>query len=488
MPRTRLLPRTSGRQALGLVAICLAQFLALLDGLIVSVALPSMSADLGLTPAGAQWALNAYGIPFAGLLLLGGRLADALGRRRAFVAGQVLLIAGSLIGGAANSGALVYLARAVQAGGAALAMPAAVALLAATFPEESDRTKAFSLLVVGGGIGWVSAGLFGGISVQYLGWHSVFLITVPISVAAVALARVGLPADTPAQAGIRDGRVDWSGAVLVVGTLGTVVFTFGRVEQVGWLATATIVGLLAGLVLGVALVLRERRAPNPVLKLDLLRLHQVRGAALLGTLLPVGFVGSQFLGSLYLQDVLGYSAGRAGVAFVPLALMPLLVNPLVARLHPRFGPGPTIAAGFALTAAGLGLLATSGASTGYAAGVLPGFVLIGVGVTLVYVPLGVASVADVPEEDLGLASAAFSTSNQVGGALALAVLATVIAAAVGDSTLGAVDTPDQLTGLRAAFAVAAGLCALGAVLAVPLLHRLRPAAATSGATSTGGQS
>lgn len=480
MPRTRLLPRTTGRLRLGLVAICLAQFLALLDGLIVSVALPAMSADLGLTPAGAQWALNAYGIPFAGLLLLGGRLADVLGRRRAFAVGQVLLVAGSLIGGAASSGAVVYLARAVQATGAALALPSAVALLAAAFPDKTDRTKAFALLVVGGGIGWVSAGLLGGISVEYLGWRSVFLVTIPVSVVAIVLARLGLPPDAPLGAADRGSLADWPGALLVAGALGTVVFSFGRVEQVGWLAPATAVGLLAGLVLGIALILRERRVRDPVLKLDLLRLRQVRGSALLGLVLPVGFVGSQFLGSLYLQEVLGYGPGRAGIAFVPLALMPLLVNPLVARLHPVIGPGPTIAVGFALTAAGLALLALSGAGAGYLLEVLPGFVLIGIGVTLVYVPLGVASVDQVPESDLGLASAVFSTSNQVGGALALAVLASVIAAAIGSGALANAGTENQLAGLRVAFLISAGLCLLGAAAAAPLLRRPEPVPTSSG--------
>jgi EmrB/QacA subfamily drug resistance transporter len=475
----RIFPRVDGWLLLGLAAICLAQFLALLDGLIVSVALPAMSADLGLTPAAAQWALNAYAVPFAGLLLLGGRLGDALGRRRAFTVGQALLIIGSLVGGLAGAAAEVYLARLLQAGGAALAMPAAVAMLASTFPDESERARAFSLLTVGGGIGWVSAGLFGGLLTQYLGWHSVFLVTIPISALAIVLGRLGLP-DHPANEPNSPSvpavpGTDWPGAVLVVGALGTLVFTLSGVEQVGWWSVTTVVGIAAGLVLSVALVIREQRSANPVLRLSMLSRPMLRGSTLLGMVLPVGFVGSQFLGSLYLQDVLGYGAGRAGLAFVPLALMPLLVTPLVAQLQSRLQSGLTIAIGFALTAAGLGLLAASGADLGYPLGILPGFVLIGIGVTLVYVPLAVTSVADVPERDYGVASALFSTSNQIGGALALAVLTSVIAATVGDTTLGASSSGDQLTGLRAAFGTAAGLCLLGALAAGPLLHRRRSA-------------
>ena len=492
MRDTRVFPRTGRRLAFGLAAICLAQFLALLDGLIVSVALPPLSADLGLTPAGAQWVPNAYTVPFAGLLLLGGRAADALGRRRGFAVGQLLLIAGSLVGGIAGTSALVYLARVLQATGAALAMPAAVALLAGSFPDETERARAFSLLTVGGGVGWVSAGLFGGALAQYFGWHSVFLVTVPISVAALLLARVGLPADDAAPdrpewtdnagAAAGAGGVDWPGGVLVVAALGTLIFSLSGVEQVGWVSARTIGGLAAGLLLAAAVVLREQRAANPVLRLGLLRLRQVRGSALLGLLLPVGFVGSQFVGSLYLQDVLGYRTGRAGLAFVPLALMPLLVTPLVGRLHPRYGPGPTTAAGFALTAGGLTVLAVAGPGAGYAAGVLPGFVLIGVGVTLIYVPLAVTSVADVPERDYGVASAVFSTSNQVGGALALAVLATVLAATVGDGTLAAISGGAQLPGLRAAFGTAAALCLLGAAVATRLVHRPAPANVAQPAT------
>jgi MFS family permease len=452
-----------GRLRWGMLAILLAQFLALLDGLIVSVALPSIVRELAIDPVDAHWIVNAYTVAFAGLLVIGGRAADLLGRRRSFALGQLVLLGGSLLGGMVAEPAAVIAARVLQAIGAAVSSPAALGLLADAFRDEAERSRAFGRLTIGGGFGWISAALFGGVITEYFGWQGVFLLNVPLSAVAIALARLVLW-DSPRTA--RPGRLDWAGALLLVATLSLLVYTLSRVERVGLFSMPTLGGLAVAMVLAVAFLLNEQHVTDPILPLSLLTVRAVRGAGILGLVFPIGFVATQFLGTQYLQDVLGTSPAVAGYAFLPLAAVPLVVGPVVSRAYPRFGLVRSVAAGFAGVAAGLGLIALAGPAAGYLGGPLPGFFLVGIGLTMIYIPLGVASVADVPETQYGLASAVFATSNQMGGALALALLSAVstsVAASVGGPV-------GHSAGLRAGFAVGAVLCGIGAVAAAPLLR------------------
>ncbi|GAB3462343.1 MFS transporter [Actinophytocola sediminis] len=464
--------RSSTTLRLTVLTVLLAQFLGVLDGLIVSVALPSMSLELGIAPGDVHWVLNAYSVAFAGLLPLGGKAADILGRRRTFLVGQALLSLGSLLGALASNGVVVLVARVMQALGAAISTPAAISILADSFHDEKERARAFGLLPIGGGVGWVSAGLFGGLLTAFVGWRGVFLVNLPVSAAAIVLALFCFPRSGPRSAG---DRIDWSGAALLILALGCAVFTLGRVEQVGVASLDTLVGVVVAAVLGLLFVLRARRGANPFLRLELLRRGGVPGAAVLGLVLPVGFVATQFLGSIYLQNVLGLRADLAGYAFLPLAATPLLVTTAVGRFYPRFGVARSVSFGFLLAAVGMALAAVAPTQLGVG-WLLIGFGLIGIGLTIVYVPLAVASVSGIDSAEYGAASAIFSTANQVGGSMALAVLSTVALAASDTSAPG---TRYGANGLAAGLAAAAVLALFACVAAIPLLRRVDRLSQTS---------
>ncbi|MFI6024708.1 MFS transporter [Amycolatopsis magusensis] len=453
----------SGVSRLGLLSVLFAQFLGVLDGLIVSVAIPEMAASLDIDVGDAHWVLNAYSVAFAGLLPLGGKLADMFGRRRSFVAGQVLLSAGSLLGAFSPNLTVVLIARILQATGAAVSTPAGVSMLADSFRDERERSRAFGWLPIGGGVGWVSAALFGGVLTAAFGWQSVFLVNLPISLAAIAFARIGFRTTRPPSGG---ERISWRSSVLLVLALAVAVYALGGAEKNGLLSYLTIGGLLVAAALGGVFTRVALRDANPVLRLQLLRTGGVPGAALLGLALPVGFVATQFLGSIYLQDVAGLPPDLAGYVFLPLAATPLLVTTLVGKHYRRFGAGRSVAAGFGLAAAGLALTAVTPLVAELAL-MLLGFGLIGIGLTIVYVPLAVAAVSGTDDTDYGAASAIFATSNQVGGSLALAILSSSALAgtAAGEHRYTA-------AGLSTGLVVAAGMCLLAGLLAIPLLRRV----------------
>jgi MFS family permease len=448
----------AGQVRAGLAAVLLAQFIAVLDGLIVSVAIPDMTRELQISTTDAHWVLNAYAVALAGLLPLGGKIADTFGRRRIFLAGQAVLLAGSIAGALAPSETVVLVARVVQAAGAALSSPAGLSLLADTFRDERERSRVFGWLPIGGGIGWVSAALFGGLLTAAFGWQSVFLVNVPISLAAIVLARIGFEGRTA----VRGERIDWRSSVLLIGCLGVAVYTLGAVQVRGLFSLHTFTGLGIAALLGLAFARVALRSENPVLRLELLRRGGVPGAVLLGLALPVGFVATQFLGSNYLQANAGMPPDQAGYMFLPLTATPLLVAPLVGRYHPRIGTWKCVAAGYLLAAAGLAVTALAPAYD-LPWWLLVGFGLIGTGLTIVYVPLAVAAVTGIDDADYGAASALFSTSNQVGGSLALAVLSSVAAGSAHSFSNA---------GLAAGLAVAAVMTAVAGLLAFPLLKRI----------------
>ncbi|MGW0064174.1 MFS transporter [Streptosporangium sandarakinum] len=441
-------------------AVLAAQFLGLVDGLIVSIGVPAMSADGVLDADDAHWVLNAYSVAFAGLLPLGGKSADLWGRRRVFLTGQALLLAGSLLGALATTPAMLLGARVVQAVGAGISTPAGIAQLADSFPHSRERSRVFGLLTMGGGAGWVSAGLLGGLLVAYLGWPSVFWVNVPICLLAITLALLAFPRR---PAGTTSATMDWKGAVLLVAALALFVHTAGQVGRAGPLSLPTLAGATVAALLAVAFAVATRRAREPLLRLALLRRGGVPVAAVLGLALPVGFVSTQFLGSLYLQQVLDLSADHAGYVFLALASMPLLATPLASAKFQEFGFARSVGAGFALAAAGLGVIVAAVLAGPPLPLVIAGFVCVGVGVTMVYVPLTVASVAGIDEADNGSATSIFSTSHQIGGSIALAVLSSVALAAGG---------LHSARGLAAGFATAGGLLALAALGALLLLRRL----------------
>jgi EmrB/QacA subfamily drug resistance transporter len=458
--------RTVGQQRATLAAAMSTQFLSVLDGHIVSIALPSIAQDVGFSPTGLQWVLNAYMVPLAGVLLLGGRIADVFGRRPAFLGGLALLGTGSLLGGVATTPAMLLAGRVLQGLGAAVSIPAALALVVTTFPEGPQRTRALAKMFIGGGVAMVSAGLLGGTLTALAGWHWVLLINLPVAGLAAALGWAGMAGHHDERS---DVAFDVTGAAAGVGALTLLVLATVETRAAGWLTAPTVTAAGAALLLAVVFVVVELRHPAPLLRFGLLRSRPVAGANLLAIVFSSGFIAPLFLGTIYLQDVLGFDPLEAGLAFLPLSLVVVLSNPLLARLTARLGVAPVTAAGFVLV--GLAFAHLSAASGGsYALEVLPGFVLAGVGVTAAIIPMAVAAVTGVSDKESGMASGVFNASLQVGGAVMLALIAAVAAGAMTDTA-----SPEALAGgLQNGFRFAAVLNVVAAVAAVLFFRPTRP--------------
>ena len=466
--RAAVLPRV-------VVAVCLAQFLSVLDGFIVSVALPSMAAELTISEADMQWVPNAYGLLYAGPLLVSGRLADRFGRSRMFLTGLTVLIAGSVAAALAPNAALLFIGRGAQGLGTALCLPAGLGLLVAAYPEGPRRTRVLGLITLSGGIGMVSAGVLGGVLTGVFGWRSVFWFAVAPALLAIALmasgARRRVPDVTTGKAaGEPPAALNLTNAAVSVFGLALLVYAGSRVPVAGLAPQVWLTGLL-GLGLLAAFFVLERRSRTPLIDSGVARLPRVRGANLLALIFPVGFVAPQFLGTQVLQNVLGLDPVHTGFAYLPLAVVVLAVTPVAARLTDSLGPGPVTAAGFAALAIGLGYL-TFALTWSYWTGFLPATVLAGAGVTAVFVALAVAAVEGVPEGGTGLASGLFNTSQQVGGALVLALTASLAAGWSAHARAGDADPLSALAdGLRLGMAATTVLSVVGIAGAVLLLRK-----------------
>jgi EmrB/QacA subfamily drug resistance transporter len=455
-----------------LVLLCLAQFMVILDVSIVNVALPSIRDGLHFGTTGLQWVVNAYTITFGGFLLLGGRLADLLGRRRMFLLGTALFGLGSLLCALASSRGLLIGARGLQGVGGAVLSPASLAIITTSFAEGPQRNRALGVWGAIGGLGATSGALLGGLLTQGLGWPAIFLINVPIGAAVIVVGRRIIPESRREDI---HRHFDVAGALLV--TLGLIVAVYGivRSESLGWGAAGVLGPLaLAGVLLALFALVEGRFAPAPLLPLSVLRMPRLRAANIVIALLYSGVFSMWFFLTLYLQQVLGYSALRAGLAFMPMTLSVALAASLAPRLVARFGVRPVLAAGMLSSAAGLGLLTGIAPGDGYLT-VLPGGMLGAGGLGLALVPATIAAVQGISAEQSGLASGLLNTSRLVGGALGLAVLSTIADShsssqlAHGASGLGALTSGYQL-----ALGVGAMISLLGAFLTVVLL-RPRPA-------------
>lgn len=450
------------RPGLGLTLLCSAQFLLILDVAVVNVALPSVQDDLGLSGVALQSVVSAYTLAFGALLLLGGRAADRLGRRRVFVAGLTVFVVGSVLYGAAGSGSVLVAARAVQGVGAALVSPAALALLPALYPEPRARTRALgiwsALAAAGGAAGLVLGGLLTGA----VGWRAVFLVNVVGLVAVVAAPRV-LPEPTrPAG-----GPVDAAGGLLA--TLGSLALVVGVTEggRAGFGSPAA-VALLAGAALALlGLVVVEARARDPLVPAALLRSRPAVGADLTAFLVSPVVVGVNFFLTLHLQRVLGLSPWGTGLAFLPLTVISAATSLAAPAAVARWGARTVLTAAVLLLAAGTALLVPITPQSGYPAGVLPGLVLVALGLGPVFTVTAVVATAGVPDAQQGAAAGVLSTAQQLGGSLGLAVLA-VVATTSADRGPGG----DALTdGAGAAFAVMTGLGLVAAAVAATTAGR-----------------
>lgn len=412
----------TGRAALALITVC--QLVLVVDATIVNVALPSIRAGLGFSPAGLSWVVNAYTLAFGGLLLLGGRAGDVLGHRRVFVAGVCLFTVASLAGGLAMTPGWLLAARTGQGVGAALAGPGSLALVAVTFEEGPRRARALAVFSMASSAGMVVGLVLGGVLTTWGSWRWVLFVNVPVGVVVVALAPRFL-----AESERLPGRLDLAGAFTSTAGTSALVYGFIRAARHGWGEGVTVAAFGFAVVSLAAFVVVEARARQPVMPLRLFAGRDRRGAYGMRLLLTAAMSGMLFFLTLWVQDVLGYSALRTGLAFLPTTPALVVASRAVPWLLPRFGARPVMVAGSVLCVAGMVWLTGASAGSGYAAMVLGPVVLFGAGTGLVAVAATFVALSSVPGADSGAASGLLQGMQQVGGSLGVAVLVTVYASA-----------------------------------------------------------
>ena len=464
------------RRWLALYLLCLGELMIVLDTTIVNVALPSIRQDLGFSETSLAWVVNAYMITYGGLLLLGGKLGDLYGQRRMFLFGLVLFTAASLACGLSGSPGLLIAARLVQGMGGAVVSAVALALIMTLFTEEGDRAKAMGVYgfvcAAGGSIGVLTGGFLTGT----FDWHWTFLVNLPVGLAVFALSLWLLP---EAPGGAAGERLDIAGAVSV--TLATMLAVYAVVNgnEAGWGSVQTLGLLACAAVLFVAFIVIEGRLATPLMPLALFRLPSVAVSNAIGVLWAAGMFAWFFLSALYLQRVLDYTPMQVGLAFLPSnLLMAAFSLGLSAKIVMRFGLRVPIAVGMALSAVALALFAVAPVQGGFWLHVFPGMMLLGLGCGMALNPVLLAAMSEVQPHEAGLASGIVNTAFMLGGALGLAVLASLAAARSGFMLAGGAGEPAALLGgYHAAFWVAAGFAAVAAVL--PFLLPRAPASASA---------
>jgi EmrB/QacA subfamily drug resistance transporter len=458
---------------IALVVLCAGALMIILDMTIVNVALPSIQRDLHFTQSNLAWVVNAYLITFGGLLLLAGRLGDLVGRRRVFLIGLTVFVTASALCGAAHSQATLIVARSMQGLGGAMASAVILGMIVTMFPEPAGQARAIGIFSFVASAGASIGLLAGGVITQAVNWHWIFFVNLPIGLATALLAIRLVGRDV--GIGLRRGA-DVLGAALVTGSLMLGVYTIVETESYGWGSPRTLgLGALA-VALITAFLAWEARAENPLMRLRIFGSRNVSGANLVQMLFIAAMFGMFFLGSLYMQRVLGYSALQIGLAFLPVALLvgafSLGISP---RLNMRFGPRAVLVPGLGLGAAGLALFTQTPVHANYTADLLPSMVLVGVGAGLSFPALMTLAMSGAHPTDAGLASGLVNTTQQVGGALGLAVLATLASARTATLVRHGTPANSALTsGYHLAWAIGTGLliAAIAAALTV-----LRPASA-----------
>ena len=464
---------STDRRWLALIILNLGTLMIVLDATIVNVALPSIRDDLGFTGESLAWVVNAYLLTFGGFLLLGGRLGDLFGHRRLFLIGIVLFTLASLACGLATSQEFLIGARAVQGLGGAVVSAVALSLIMMLFTETGERAKAmgvYGFVASGGGTIGVLAG---GVLTDVLNWHWIFLVNIPIGVAVYALSMRLLPADN-VTAG--DRRVDIAGAVTVTGSLMLAVYAIVNGNEVGWGAGQTLGMLAASVVLLGAFLVIELRVSHPLMPLGLFKHRNISTANGVAVLLAGSMFAWFFLTALYLQLVLGYSPLKVGLAFLPSSLiMGAFSLGLSAKLVMRFGIKPPMVAGMLFMAAGLLLYARLPVDGSFVLDILPGSVLLGIGAGMGFNPLLLAAMGDVEPTEAGLASGVVNTAFMMGGALGLAVLASLSASRTNEFLASGDDRLTALTGgYHAAFLVGALFAIAGATIGGLLIRAEKP--------------
>jgi EmrB/QacA subfamily drug resistance transporter len=450
-----------------LAICCIAQFMVVLDVAIVNVALPQMRDSLGLSVAGQQWVVNAYTLTFAGFLMLGGRAADLFGRRRVFMIGLAVFTVCSLIGGLAQSGSWLIAARAAQGIGGAILAPATLSILVTTFTDPSERRRALGAWSATAASGAAVGVLAGGVLTSLLNWRWVLFVNVPIGIVLMVGAWMALPRHE--EVGPKRA-LDIFGAVTVTAGLAVLVYGIVSTDTHPWGSMQTIVTLAIGLVLLAMFFVNEARfARDPLIPLGIFRRRSLSVANGIAVTIGAGLFGTYFFLSLYLQDVNGYSALRAGLAFLPAGLCTLAGALIGTRLVQIMGARRQLVLGPTLAAGGLFWLSTIGAGAGYFSNVLGPLILIGLGIGMSFVPMTLSATTGVPPHEAGLASGLINTTRQVGGALGLAIMATVATSVATHHLVGSHNVDAALTsGYRAAFVIAGAGLLVGALLALAL--------------------
>src|SRR5919202_1800608 len=407
-----------------LALVCAAFFMTILDVSIVNVALPSIGDDLDFSRENLQWVVTAYAITFGGFLLLGGRAADYLGRRRVFSVGVALFTVASLVCGLAQSELMLIVSRAVQGLGAAIISPAALSIVTTTFAEGSERNKALGIWGAMGGSGAAVGVLMGGILTKYLGWEWIFFVNVPVG-ALVLLLTPRIVRESRLEAERR--RYDPLGAITVTAGLPPLAFAIseGPKRPGGWGSAQTIVSLVVAELLLVSFVVIETRVSEPLMPLRIFRTRTVAGANIVAALLAVAVFSNFFVLTLYVQQVLHYSALKAGITFLATAGTVVLVAALAQAAVTRVGPKWVLALGLSLNAGAMLWYAQIPVHGSYASDLLPGYLMMGFGLALSFIPVSIAALAGVEEREAGLASGLLNTSQQIGGAIGVAVANTV---------------------------------------------------------------
>lgn len=459
---------------IALVFIALAQLTVALDTTIVNIALPSAQQDLAISDASRQWVITAYSLAFAGLLLLGGRVADQFGRRRTYLIGLVGFALASALGGLATDGGTLIAARGLQGGFAALLSPATLSMIAVTFTRPKERAKAFAVYGGIAGSGAAIGLMLGGVLTQFLGWRSCLYVNVPIAIIACIGARFCERDESP---DVRR-RLDVAGAVLVTGGLVAVVYACSLAVSAGWESASVILLLVGGVVLLGAFVVVEYRGSSPLLPLRIVANRVRSGAYLSVALAIIGMFGLFLFLTYYFQVIVGYSPVLAGLAFLPMSAAILIGSgPIASRLMPTVPMHALVAPGFVL--AGLGMLLLTNLTTGsnYLVDVLPAEILLGLGMGCIFTPAMSAATQGVDRRDAGIASAAAIAATQTGAAIGTALLNSVAAGATG-SYLATQPHATAAAALVHGYVRASAVCAvilfLGAVLALVLLRSPKP--------------
>jgi EmrB/QacA subfamily drug resistance transporter len=442
------------RRWIALILLCVAQFVVVLDASIVNVALPTIGDALKFTESNLPWVVNAYVLTFGGFLLLGGRMADLLGRRRVFMGGLILFALASLAGGLATTSGQLIAARAVQGLGAAILSPAALSIVTTTFRDGAERNRALGVWGAVAGSGGAAGVLLGGVLTDGLGWEWVLWVNVPIGLVAAALAP-GLIAESRSEGSRR--HFDFAGAVSITAGLSLLVYALVDANSAGWGSAQTILLLAISVALIVGFVLIERRSAAPLVPFRIFRLRTLTGANVVGLLVGASLFSMFFFISLYMQQVLGYSAIKAGLSYLPLAVSIILSAGIASQLVTKIGFKPVLAAGMALIAAGLLWFSQISVHGSFASDILGPSLLAAVGLGFAFVPTTIAAVSGVADHEAGLASGLINTSQQIGGALGLAILSAISTSVIGTSRVPAV----LVDGFKDAFLAGAGFAVLG---------------------------